>query len=53
MKEYIAYCGLDCESCEARLATVNNDATLRQKVAKEWSDLNGVEITPEMINCVG
>ena len=53
MKKYIAYCGLDCESCEARLATVNNDATLRQKVAKEWSELNGVEITPEMINCVG
>ena len=53
MKKYIAYCGLDCESCEARLATVNNDAALRQKVAKEWSDLNGVEITPEMINCVG
>ena len=53
MKEYIAYCGLDCESCEARLATVNNDAALRQKVAKEWSDLNGVAITPEMINCVG
>ena len=53
MKKYIAYCGLDCESCEARLATVNNDAALRQKVSKEWSELNGVEITPEMINCVG
>jgi len=53
MNRFIAYCGLDCESCEARLATVNNDAALRQKVAKEWSDLNGVEITPEMINCVG
>ncbi len=26
---------------------------LRQKVAKEWSEPNGVEITPEMINCVG
>ena len=53
MNRFIAYCGLDCESCEARLATVNNDVTLRQKVAKEWSDLNGVAITPEMINCVG
>ncbi len=53
MNRFIAYCGLDCESCEARLATVNNDAALRQKVAKEWSDLNGVEITPEMINCFG
>ena len=53
MNDYIAYCGPDCESCEARLATVNNDTTLRKKVAKEWSELNGVEITPEMINCVG
>lgn len=53
MKTYIAFCGLDCETCEARLATVNEDEALRQKVAKEWSDLNGVEITPEMIHCVG
>ena len=53
MNEYTAYCGLDCEACEARLATVNNDVELRQRVAKEWSELNGVEITPEMINCVG
>ena len=53
MNDYIAYCGLDCEACEARLATVNNDNELRIKVAKEWSKLNGVEITPEMINCSG
>ncbi len=53
MKNYIAYCGLDCETCEARLATVNDDEALRQKVAKEWSELNGVEITPEMIHCSG
>jgi hypothetical protein len=53
MRKYIAYCGLDCETCEARLATINKDEELRKKVAKEWSELNGVEITPEMINCVG
>lgn len=53
MNMYIAYCGLNCETCEARLATANDDADLRQKVAKLWSELNGVEITPEMINCVG
>ena len=53
MNEYIAYCGLDCEACEARLATVNNDDALRQRVAREWSELNGVEITAEMINCSG
>ncbi len=53
MNQYIAYCGLDCEACEARLATVNNDDALRRKVAEEWSRLNGVEITPEMIHCSG
>ena len=53
MKDYIAYCGLDCENCEARKATVNDDNELREKVAKEWSELNKAEITPEMINCVG
>ena len=53
MNEYIAYCGLDCEACEARIATVHQDDALRRRVAKEWSELNGVEITPEMINCTG
>ena len=50
---YLAYCGLDCETCEARLATVHNDDALRKKVAEEWSKLNGVTITPEMIRCDG
>ena len=53
MKRSIAYCGLDCETCEARLATVRDDDALRGKVAARWSELNKVEITPEMINCVG
>ena len=53
MKEFIAYCGLNCETCEARIATIHNDEMLRKKVAGLWSELNGVEITPEMINCVG
>ena len=53
MNNYIAYCGLNCKKCEARLATVNNDDVLREKVAKKWSELNNVLITKEMINCVG
>ena len=53
MKDLIAYCGLDCETCEARIATMNDDDALRQKVSGLWSELNGVEITPEMINCTG
>lgn len=53
MNKFIACCGLDCEKCEARIATVNNDNELRKKVAAEWTELNQVEITPEMINCSG
>ena len=37
---FIACCGLDCEACEARLATISNDNALRAKVAKEWSRIN-------------
>ena len=53
MKNFIAYCGLDCEKCEARLATINNDNELRKQVAETWSKLNNITITPEMINCEG
>lgn len=53
MNEYIAYCGLDCGTCEAHIATINDDNDLRIKVAREWSELNKVEITPDMINCAG
>ena len=37
MKQLIACCGLDCENCTARIASVNNDDELREKTAKEWS----------------
>jgi len=53
MKEFIGHCGLDCEKCEARLATINNDDNLREKVAREWSELNHTEIKKEWINCEG
>lgn len=53
MKKLIAYCGLDCEKCQARLATINNDNALREEVAALWTKLNGVEITAQMINCEG
>ncbi|MBQ7600314.1 MAG: DUF3795 domain-containing protein [Clostridia bacterium] len=52
-QEYIGCCGLDCETCEARLATVRGDDELRVRVAELWSELNGVRITPDMINCTG
>ena len=53
MKNPIGYCGLNCETCEAYLATVKNDDALREKVARRWSELNHAVITPEMIRCAG
>lgn len=53
MKQLVACCGLDCEKCEARIATLNNDDRLREKVAKEWGEMNQMEFKPEWINCMG
>ena len=49
----IGCCGLDCEACDARIATLTNDRALREKTAALWTKLNGVAIAPEMINCTG
>ena len=53
MNKLIACCGLDCETCDARIATITDDNALREKTAALWSKLNGVPITPEMMNCTG
>lgn len=53
MKDMIGYCGLDCEKCDAYLATVNDDRALREKTAKLWAELNQAPILPEHINCEG
>ena len=53
-KQLIACCGLDFESCEARIATVTNDDELREKTAQKWSEMNNAkEITAATINCMG
>lgn len=53
MRKMIAYCGLDCEQCDAYIATKNNDQALREKTARLWSELNNATILPEHINCDG
>ncbi len=53
MKNMIAYCGLDCEKCDAYLATIHDDQALREKTAKLWAELNHAPILPEHINCEG
>ena len=53
MKDMIAYCGLDCEKCDAYLATINDDQGLRERTATLWAELNNAPILPEHINCQG
>ncbi len=54
MKELIACCGLDCGQCEARIATVADDQTMREMVAEKWRTLyNAPGITAASINCTG
>lgn len=53
MKDMIAYCGLNCEKCDAYLATIHDDQVLREKTAKLWAELNQAPILPEHINCQG
>jgi len=54
MKELIACCGIDCESCDARIATITNDNALREETAKKWSSMfKSSDIMAETINCMG
>lgn len=53
MDDLIAYCGLNCASCDAYLATLHNDQALRERTAKLWAELNNAPILPEHINCQG
>ena len=53
MRKMIAYCGLDCEKCDAYIATINDNQELRKKTAKLWAELNNAPILPEHINCQG
>ena len=54
MDKLIACCGLNCATCEARIATINDDDELRRSTAEKWTVLyNASGITPEMINCTG
>jgi hypothetical protein len=54
MEKLISCCGLNCATCEARIATVNNDDELRKATAEKWKTLYNVpDMSPDMINCTG
>ena len=53
MREMIGVCGLDCETCDAYLATIHDDQALRERTARLWAELNQAPILPEHIRCLG
>lgn len=53
MEKVIACCGLNCATCDARIATINDDHELRALTAEKWKVQYNPDITPEMINCTG
>ena len=53
MKTSIACCGIDCEKCDARIATDTGDEALRTATARKWTAMNGIEIKPEYLHCMG
>jgi hypothetical protein len=54
MEKMISCCGLNCATCDARIATINNDKELRKSIAEKWkTEYNVPDITPAMINCTG
>ena len=53
MEKLIACCGLNCATCDARIATVANDNELRAQTAEKWKVQYNADISPEMINCTG
>jgi len=54
MNNLIGCCGLNCETCDVRIATINDDNDLRAKTAAKWCKLNNTDaIRPEHMNCLG
>jgi len=49
----LSYCGLDCEKCDAFIATATNDDALRAKVAAEWSAAFHATLAASDIHCTG
>lgn len=53
MTELIAFCGLDCATCQAYIAAQNDDDEARAVTAEAWSHEYHANIRAEDINCDG
>ena len=50
---HIAYCGLDCSSCDVYRATAYDDDDLRQEYASKVLEQFKIEVEPANVNCHG
>lgn len=50
--EYIAYCGLLCNECPVYIATKENNDSLKEKLATDYSNEN-MKFSKEDMNCLG
>jgi hypothetical protein len=53
MAEMISICGLKCHTCDAFIATRDDDDAKRAATAEVWSKMYNAELKPEAINCSG
>jgi len=54
MEKLISCCGLNCETCDARIATIKNSDDLRKATAEKWQKMYSAPLIPfESINCTG
>ena len=54
INKMIACCGINCEKCETRIATIKDDDKMREEVSRKWCELFHTDIiTPDKINCMG
>ncbi len=53
MNKQFAVCGSNCSKCPTYIATIENDDSKREKVARSWSKLLGMQLMKEDINCPG
>ena len=53
MSEIISICGLKCHTCDAFIATRDDDDERRATTAEAWSKMYDANLKPEAINCTG
>jgi hypothetical protein len=51
MEKIIARCGLSCSTCDAYLATQQNDQEWLKRVAEAWTKEYHATFTPETVMC--